>query len=131
MTKAENLSQDALAAHSGPEPFHVFAEPEISAHPYWIVGECFYPNCARDFQPKRDWQKYCSRKCADADLAEKRRWSLKGSDSMLAWGMFEKHTEGSELDLYRAGRRHLMQNMRSWVASRKARRALARQRCAA
>jgi hypothetical protein len=114
------------ARHLEPESFAVAAEPEISALPYWVVGECFNPNCCAPFDPAREWQKYCCDSCAESDRREMRKWGYKAASALLAHRMYAYPKTPREAALCNAARRYIRQVQSTWLISRQARCALAR-----
>jgi hypothetical protein len=116
---------DAVSRHFVPvtvEPFAVACEPEISAAPYWIGGECFNPRCRRAFKPAREWQIYCCTACERAGTAEFRRWGHRMAPALLVHRLGKYETDDEAVRARtRAARRYVTQLQSAWLREREGR----------
>lgn len=126
MGEAFSNTANGVGLHSGLEPFVVAAEPEITALPFWVAGECFNPSCCAPFEPSRTWQKYCCDACSLQDRREHQRWGYKVATAMLVHRMHSYPKSEPERALCNAARRYVRQVQSTWLKSRQARCALAR-----
>jgi hypothetical protein len=112
-------SSNAVARHSEPEKFQVYAAPELMAAPPWQEGICFLPECSRPFVPSRDWQMYCCTACERKGMSEMRKWGHRMALPLLVWrmGKYEKKHTGIR-DLTRAARRHVTHVQSAWLEDR-------------
>lgn len=107
-----------------PEPFSIYAAPQLSVCAPWERGVCFNPGCGRAFAPVRDWQVYCCVACESASVAEMRRWGHRMALPLLVWRLGKHEAKDAGLrDLARAARRYVGHAQSAWVAERAARKA--------
>ncbi|PHS21760.1 MAG: hypothetical protein COA84_15205 [Robiginitomaculum sp.] len=122
MTLLQPIGGNDTAMHVEPERFQLFAAPEIAASPYWQAGVCFLPKCGKRFEPARDWQLYCCKKCEHLGASEFRKWGSKMALPMLLHrqGKYDRDDAGV-MALTKAARTYVGQVQTSWLESRKLR----------
>lgn len=122
MHPARQRPRNAVASHSEPERFQIFAHNELAAAPPWQSGVCFQPECSRLFSPSRTWQIYCCQACERAATQEARRWGHRLALPLLIWrlGKYERQDQGV-INLTRAARRHVTQTQSAWMNDRQIR----------
>lgn len=112
---------DAVARRFDPEPFRIYAEPELTACPPWRDGICFNPACGASFSPARSWQIYCCARCEAAGKAEMRRWGHRAALALLVWRLGKYETrDGAVIERTRAARRYVTHIQSSWAQERRA-----------
>ncbi|CUH68662.1 hypothetical protein TG4357_03725 [Thalassovita gelatinovora] len=120
-----NVPQEALL-RLDLEPFHVAAEPQLSACPMGETGICRNPFCSARFVPVRPHQLYCSAACRKSDDQEFRAVGLRAAPALLAWQMGRYAPKGTALaDLSRAGRNYYSALAAQWLRDRRRRMHLA------
>lgn len=120
MGSAAPRSEHAVARHFAPESFQTACWSEIDAAPYWTPGICFNPGCCAPFEPRRDWQMYCSTDCERAGVAEMRRWGHRLALPSLIHrlGKNGKHPEPIK-QRTRAAQRHINHIQSAWLEERR------------
>lgn len=128
--RAEQVA-DAVAPHFDVESFADFAFAELLACPLGEPGRCQNPDCQRPFDPRRDWQRYCSDACRAADMQEFRRVGLKAAPALLAHRLGKYETRDPDVRALSAvARRYLGELQTQWVRSRLTRALTARRQWA-
>ncbi|WP_300009725.1 hypothetical protein [uncultured Roseobacter sp.] len=122
MGSAATRSELAVARHVAPENFQTACWGEIDAAPYWRRGICFNPGCCAPFEPRRDWQMYCSKACERAGVSEMRRWGHRLALPSLIHriGKYEAKDDAIR-ERTRAARRHIAQLQSAWLEERQTR----------
>lgn len=111
---------NAVPRHIFPQKFQVVAWDQIEAAPYWERGVCFNPGCCAKFEPRRDWQMYCSGACERAGTAEMRRWGHRLAlpslvDRMGRWIKGDDAIHARTL----IARRHVTELKTAWLSERR------------
>lgn len=125
MTLLQPRLADRVAPHPEPEPFSIYAQPELDVATPWTFGVCFHPECSRVFLPSRENQIYCCSTCKRAATVEMRKWGHKMALAQLTRRM-TKYGEGAPaIDLTRAARRYVGHVQSVWLLDRQRRMAMA------
>lgn len=119
MTMQPPITGNAVTRRLEPEPLTVYAYRELTAHTPWQRGICFNPGCGCGFEPRRDWQIYCSTGCERVGTAELRKWGHKMALSLLIWRMGKYPSDNSaQNDLTRVARRYVTHVQSAWLQDR-------------